>query len=385
MAGKRYSDPNVDDTDLTINKVKYSDSDYTGSEAKQTVKTTVQKETQQMSDSKSSTLSKGEQTGSPNGEDNDKDGKYVDVGLVDKVNKDEVNKIQYIQQNNPDYFEEVGQNADDLLSGFTNADSGVTFLESEDMTLGTIINENGITYVDNSDPNAVTTTTTTTSGTVTTTQINPSEILSVSDVFAHPTNHVGTITSPFGFRILTNGGKWEFHGGTDIGAKNGTKVYAVYAGIIQHAYSPYVNQIESPKGSGINKYGQSIYRSPSGYGNSVWLVFYSPNDGKQYVAIYGHLQDVFVKAGDKVDKGQLLGTIGDTGFSYGNHLHFELRSNDPTKKTVLKSDYLAGYNNRKASGIQTGFYGVNRIKDENGDWVINNTTIFVDPKSMGII
>jgi hypothetical protein len=51
----------------------------------------------------------------------------------------------------------------------------------------------------------------------------------------------------------------------------------------------------------------------------------------------------------------------------------------------LKSDYLAGYNNRKASGIQTGFYGVNRIKDENGDWVINNTTIFVDPKSMGII
>ena len=162
-------------------------------------------------------------------------------------------------------------------------------------------------------------------------------------------------------------------------------VYAVYAGVIQAANYPYINQIETPAGSKKNKYGQVIYRSPSGYGNSVWLVFYSPVDGEQYVAIYAHLQDVFVKGGQNVVKGQVLGTIGDTGFSYGNHLHFELRNNNPAKKTVLKTDYNAGYNGRKASGIQTGFYGVTRTTNDTGDWVVNNTTKFVNPNALGIM
>ena len=393
MAGIRYSDPSADDSDVKINQTVYTNSDYTSSEAKTTVTNSTNASTQTISDSKSSNLSSSEKTGSPNGDDNTtQDGQNVDPKLVTKVSQDQVSKIQYVQNNNPSYFESIGENPDDLLSGYVSSDTGVTFQESEETTMGTIIDDNGLTYINQIQTTSVSDVTSTATITKDLTlsknqvnSINPKEILKIDSDFAHPTNHVGTITSPFGFRILSNGGKWEFHGGTDIGAKNGTKVYAVYAGVIQHAYSPYVNQIETPVGSGKNKYGQVIYRSPSGYGNSIWLVFYSPTDGQQYLAIYAHLQDVLVKGGQNVVKGQVLGTIGDTGFSYGNHLHFELRNNNPNKKTILKTDYKNGYNGRKASGIQTGFYGVKRITDDTGDWIINNTTIFSDPKDVGIM
>ena len=384
MAGKRYSEPTADDSDVKINQTVYTDSQYTGTEAKKTVTATTNASTQTITNSKSSNLSSSDQTGSPNGDDDTQDGKNIDPNLVVKVGQDQVSKIQYVQNNNPSYFESIGQNPDDLLSGYVS-DTGVTIQEDVQNPDNLIINENGLTYVSDATSVNTTNSTGTVTGAVTTTSVNPQEILKVNSYFVHPTNHAGIVTSPFGFRILSKGGKWEFHGGTDIGAKNGTKVYAVYAGVIQAANYPYINQIETPAGSKKNKYGQVIYRSPSGYGNSVWLVFYSPVDGEQYVAIYAHLQDVFVKGGQNVVKGQVLGTIGDTGFSYGNHLHFELRNNNPAKKTVLKTDYNAGYNGRKASGIQTGFYGVTRTTNDTGDWVVNNTTKFVNPNALGIM
>lgn len=385
MAGKRYSEPTPDDKDVKINQTVYTNSEYTGIEAKQSVTNNTNKSTETITSSKSSNLSISDQTGSPNGDDNDaQDGQYVVSDEVDKINKDQVSKIQYLQQNNPNYFESIGENPDDLLSSYMS-DTGTTYQDYQeedltDLSLGTIIDENGFTYI--SDANTITNQNSTET---VTTVVNPQEILKVNSIFAHPTNHKGTISSPFGFRILIAGGKWEFHGGTDISAPNGTKVYAVYDGVIKESNSSYVNQIESPKGSKKNIYGQSIISSPHGFGNSVWLEFDSPTDKEKYIAIYGHLQNVVVTKGQKVVKGQVLGTIGDSGFSYGNHLHFELRYTNPNKKTILKTDYNVGYNGRKASGNQTGYYGVNRITDDTGDWIVNNTTVFADPKRLGIV
>lgn len=59
--------------------------------------------------------------------------------------------------------------------------------------------------------------------------------------------------------------------------------------------------------------------SPAGYGNLVVV----ENDGVQ--AFYGHLSQVNVQVGDRVDAGDLVGLTGNTGKSTGPHLHWEIR------------------------------------------------------------
>lgn len=108
----------------------------------------------------------------------------------------------------------------------------------------------------------------------------------------------GTITSPFGYRRSPFGGGMEFHPGLDIAAPMGTTVTAASSGTIISA----------------GWYG--------GYGNYILI-----DHGGGMATGYGHLSQIFVSAGQKVQKGQAIGAVGSTGMSTGPHLHFEVRIN----------------------------------------------------------
>ena len=56
-----------------------------------------------------------------------------------------------------------------------------------------------------------------------------------------------------------------------------------------------------------------------GYGNKILI-----DHGYGYRTLYGHCYKLYVKAGDKVKRGDVIGTVGSTGLSHAPHLHYEV-------------------------------------------------------------
>ena len=117
-----------------------------------------------------------------------------------------------------------------------------------------------------------------------------------SGKFAWPV--AGTITSGFGNRIHPIFGVMRFHSGIDIAAPYGTPVKAADGGqVVQAGYF-------------------------GGYGYSVMLYH-----GGGFATWYAHLSSINVSMGQPVQRGQVIGLVGSTGWSTGPHLHFEVRIN----------------------------------------------------------
>jgi murein DD-endopeptidase MepM/ murein hydrolase activator NlpD len=105
------------------------------------------------------------------------------------------------------------------------------------------------------------------------------------------------ITSLFGWRIHPITGDSRFHSGVDLGAPLGTPVLAALAGRV------------------------AIADFLGGYGLTVTL----EHANGQQETLYAHLSEIFVKPGEAVKQGEVIGRVGSTGLSTGPHLHFEFR------------------------------------------------------------
>lgn len=94
------------------------------------------------------------------------------------------------------------------------------------------------------------------------------------------------------------------HKGVDFAAPGGTPIYAVASGVVTVATSHY------------------------SYGNYVMVYHGTDDQGNTYATLYAHMNSwPPVSVGQSVTKGQVIGYVGTTGNSTGNHLHLELRVN----------------------------------------------------------
>jgi murein DD-endopeptidase MepM/ murein hydrolase activator NlpD len=106
-------------------------------------------------------------------------------------------------------------------------------------------------------------------------------------------SYFGTRMDPF-YKVR------KFHEGMDFSAPIGTEVYATGNGTIEMAG----------------------HDDGGGYGNEIII-----DHGYSYKTVYAHLSRIFVKPGQKILRGQIIGYVGNTGKSTSPHLHYEVRKN----------------------------------------------------------
>ena len=80
--------------------------------------------------------------------------------------------------------------------------------------------------------------------------------------------------------------------------------------------------------------------SSGGYGNYVIIYHGKMSDGNQYSTLYGHMRSVATSAGKYVQQGEIIGYVGSTGNSTGNHLHLEVWKGGSKANAVNPRGYI---------------------------------------------
>ena len=129
----------------------------------------------------------------------------------------------------------------------------------------------------------------------------------------------GAVKTPFGVNRIVNGLPGGGHRGVDLGGASGEPVKSAAAGRVLYCEKTIAS------------------------GNSIAL-----DHGQGVVSVYFHLSSFNVKAGDSVEKGQVIGAVGSTGFSTGPHLHWGAYvfgvCVDPF--AFVRKDFFYGYGTR---------------------------------------
>ncbi|TDW13100.1 murein DD-endopeptidase MepM/ murein hydrolase activator NlpD [Breznakia blatticola] len=133
-----------------------------------------------------------------------------------------------------------------------------------------------------------------------------------------PLENPFTITSEYGKREYAG---MSFHHGIDLSKSEGSSIYSVSEGEVIEAN----NTCDPLKGETLCPSGGYV---PWG-GNYVLIK--STIDNQDYYIAYCHMSRSLLKIGDKVHKGQIVGYQGNSGNSYGSHLHLEVRK-EPGKQ-----------------------------------------------------
>lgn len=131
-----------------------------------------------------------------------------------------------------------------------------------------------------------------------------------------PVQGGGRLASRFGMRVHPIFKSRRMHAGIDLAAPRGTPIYAAGDGVVEKA----------GWASGYGKF--TLVRHVNGYETG-----------------YGHQSKIIVSPGEHVRQGQVIGYVGSTGNSTGNHLHFEIRINgrvvDPLSVKLPRDKQLA--------------------------------------------
>ena len=135
--------------------------------------------------------------------------------------------------------------------------------------------------------------------------------------FICPLKSYTRISSEYGWRKNPVSGVNKLHAGIDFAAPAGTPIYAAASGYVQVAGW-----------------------SSGGYGNYVIIYHGKMSDGNQYSTLYGHMRSVATSAGKYVQQGEVIGYVGSTGNSTGNHLHLEVWKGGSKANAVNPRGYI---------------------------------------------
>ena len=135
--------------------------------------------------------------------------------------------------------------------------------------------------------------------------------------FICPLKSYSRISSEYGWRKNPVSGVNKLHAGIDLAAGGGTPIYAAASGYVQVAGW-----------------------SSGGYGNYVIIYHGKMSDGNTYSTLYGHMKSVATSAGKYVKQGELIGYVGSTGNSTGNHLHLEVWKGGSKANAVNPRGYI---------------------------------------------